>query len=326
MDCPTQSVWFLVSPGSGILSVAGPWEVLGHANEVLGREAYRLEAFGAGGPETLTRHGLLLGNLKALPPRGGALPDLVVVAGASPRPPVAGEPAPFVAWLRENQPRIGTLASICTGAFALAAAGILDGRRATTHWLHLDTLRRRYPAVRVVDEGIHVKDGPVWTSAGVTAGIDLALALVEEAHGHAAAMQVAKRMVLFLHRSGNQAQFSLALRRQEQEPGKLRHISAFVVEHLHEALSVERLAEGVGMSPRTLSRWCRLHMDTTPAGLVRQLRIDEARRLLEETALPLKDVTARAGFGDASTLWRAFTQDLGVTPAEYRERFASPGR
>ena len=326
MDGPARSVWFLVSPGSGILSVAGPWEVLGHANEVLGREAYRLEAFGAEGPETPTRHGLLLGKLKALPPPGGGVPDMVVVAGASPRPPVAGAPAPFVAWLREKHREVGTLVSICTGAFALAAAGILDGRRATTHWLHLDTLRRRYPAVRVVDEGIHVKDGPVWTSAGVTAGIDLALALVEEAHGHAAAMQVAKRMVLFLHRSGNQAQFSLALRRQEEAPGRLRHISAFVVEHLHEALSVERLAEGVGMSPRTLSRWCRLHMDTTPAGLVRQLRIDAARRLLEETALPLKDVTARAGFGDASTLWRAFTQDLGVTPAEYRQRFASPGR
>lgn len=136
-------------------------------------------------------------------------------------------------------------------------------------------------------------------------------------------MQVAKRMVLFLRRSGNQAQFSHALRRQEKEPPKLRDISSFVIEHIHEPLPVERIAAGVGMSPRTLSRWCREHLDESPAEFVRRFRVDEARRLLEETSLPLKDITARTGLGDASTLWRAFTQDLGVTPAEYRQRFAA---
>lgn len=325
MEKAARTVWFLVTPGTGILNVAGPWEVLGHTNDVLGREAYRLEAYGAGGSETRTRYGLLLGGLKPLPARARRPPDLAVVAGTPLPEPPPGDAGPFVPWLRDHQDRIPVLVSICTGAFALAAAGILDGRRATTHWLHLDTLRARYPAVRVVDDGVYVQDGPVWTSAGVTAGIDLALALVEEEHGHGVAMQVAKRMVLFLRRSGHQAQFSAALRRQAQEPPRLRDISAFVVEHIHEPLPVERVAEGVGMSPRTLSRWCRTHLDESPASLVRRIRIEEARRLLEATPLPLKDVTARAGLGDVSTFWRAFTHDFGVTPAEYRQRFAPSG-
>ena len=205
----------------------------------------------------------------------------------------------------------------------LGEAGLLDGRRATTHWLHLGDLRTRFPAARVVDEGIFVHDGGVWTSGGLTAGIDLTLALVEEDHGHGVAMTVAKRLVLFLRRSGNQAQFSAALQRQEKEPPRSRDIASFVLEHVDEPLPVNRVAAGIGMSPRTLSRWCREHFDESPAELVRRLRIDEARRLLEETPLPMKDVTARTGFGDASTMWRAFTQRLGVTPTAYRQRFAA---
>jgi len=134
-------------------------------------------------------------------------------------------------------------------------------------------------------------------------------------------MQVAKRMVLFLRRSGHQAQFSQALRRQEQEPPRLHDITSFVLEHLPEPLPVERIAAGVGLSPRSLSRWCREHLGNSPAELVRKLRLDEARRLLESTALPLKDVTGRTGLGDASTFWRVFIHDLGVTPKEYRQRF-----
>jgi transcriptional regulator GlxA family with amidase domain len=199
---------------------------------------------------------------------------------------------------------------------------LLDGRKATTHWLHLHTLRTHYPKVRVIDEGIYVSDGGVWTSAGVTAGVDLALALVEEDHGHALAVRVAKRMVLFLRRSGHQAQFSSEAAVTEQGPSVLQEISAFVLAHLSGQLPVERIAEQVGMSPRTLSRWCRRHLDESPAELVRRLRLGEAKRLLEETDLPLKEVTARSGLGDQSTLWRIFIQDLGVTPTEYRQRFA----
>ena len=326
MPPSAKRVWFLVVPRTSMINVAGPWEVLGHANDLLGREAYRLEAFGPSAPVIRTRFGLALGELRPLPSRLDHPPDLLFVAGASGADPIPEDQAPIIPWLRRHRPRIPTVVSICTGAFALAAAGILDGHRATTHWMFLDALRTRFPAVRAVDDGIYVKDRGVWTSAGVTAGIDMTLALVEEDHGHALAMGVAKRMVLFLRRSGHQAQFSSALRRQEREPAGLRNISTFVLEHIDEPLPVERIATEVGMSPRTLSRWCRDHLDESPAELVRRLRLAEARRLLEETTLPLKDVTLRTGLGDQSTLWRAFMHDLGVTPAEYRQRFAAaPG-
>jgi transcriptional regulator GlxA family with amidase domain len=318
-----QRVWFLVAPGTGVLDIAGPWEVLGHANDVLGRVAYDLELVGPRGPAVRTRHGLVVSGVRPLPRAGGPLPDIAIVAGGSPRLPLPAGEAGLVAWLRRNHRRIPSVISICTGAFVLGEAGLLDRRRATTHWLYLADLRARFPAARVVDEGIFVRDGGVWSSGGLTAGIDLALALVEADHGHGVAMTVAKRLVLFLRRSGNQAQFSSALQRQEKEPPPLRDISTFVLEHVDEALPVNRLAAGIGMSPRTLSRWCRAHFDESPAQLVRRLRIDEARRLLEETPLPLKDITARTGFGDASTMWRAFTQRLGITPAAYRQRFAA---
>jgi transcriptional regulator GlxA family with amidase domain len=322
MSPSIKSVWFLVVPRTSMIIVAGPWEVLGHANDLLGREAYGLQAFGPSAPATQTRFGLRLGGLRPLPSRLDHPPDTVVVAGASPADPIPADHAPLVPWLRRHRPRIKTVVSICTGAFALAAAGLLDGRRATTHWMYLNALRARFPKVHVVDEGIYVKDRDVWTSAGVTAGVDLALALVEEDHGHALAMRVAKRMVLFLRRSGHQAQFS-STTPQERESPRLREISAFVSEHIDERLPVERIAANAGMSPRTLSRWCRRHLEESPAELVRRLRLAEARRLLEETTLPLKDVSERTGLGDQSTLWRAFMHDLGLTPAEYRHRFAA---
>jgi len=314
----------LACPNTGMLNIAGPWEVLGHANEVLGRTAYELGLFGPSAPSVRTGNGLVVGQVQALPRAPKRLPDVVVVAGGSRCSPLPEPEAQLVPWLRRYAARIPMVASICTGAFVLGEAGLLDGRRATTHWLALGELAARFPAAQVVDEGIYVRHGAVWTSAGLMAGVDLTLALVEEDHGHAVAMAVAKRLVLFLRRSGHQAQFSAALQRQEKEPARLRDISTFVLEHLDQSLPVSRIATGVGMSPRTLSRWCREHLAESPAELVRRLRLDEARRLLAETPLPLKDITSRTGLGDLSTMWRAFTQHLGITPAAYRERFASP--
>lgn len=311
-----------MAPRTGLLNIAGPGEVLGITNDVLGRTAYEVELVGPSAPVAQTRHGFIVGGLRPLPKKPARLPDIIVVAGAPMvSPPEVDEQ--IVPWLRRFHARIPTIVSICTGAFVLGKAGILDGRRATTHWLYLDELRTRFPAVKVVDEGIYVKDRGVWSSAGATAGIDLMLALVEEEHGHQIAMTVARRLVLFLRRSGNQAQFSSALQRQESEPPKLRDVSTFVLEHIDEALPVERIARGVGMSQRSLSRWCREHLGESPAELVRRLRLEEARRLLEETTLPLKDITTRTGLGDQSTLWRVFTSSLGVTPTEYRSRFAA---
>ena len=323
MRSATKRVWFLVPPNTGILNLGGPWEVLGHANDILGRQAYALDAFSPVAPTARTRHGLVLTALRPLPTRFDRGPDIVVLSGGSPQWPVPADHAPVVLWLRRHRERLPLVVSTCTGAFLLGEAGLLDGKRATTHWGYLRDLQARYPKAIVIDEGIHVRDGKVWTSAGLTAGIDLALALVEEHHGHAVAMAVARRMVLFLRRSGNQAQFSEPLRRQEKEPPKLHDLSAYVLDHLDDDLSVERIAASVGMSPRSLSRQCREHLGESPAELVRRLRLDEARRLLVETELPVKDITARTGLGDVSTLWRVFTQQLGVTPAEYRRRFVA---
>jgi len=317
-----RRVWFLFPPRTGLLNIAGPWEVLAHTNDLLGQPAYQLELFGTGGPQVPTGHGVIISGVRALPRAGTRLPDVVIVAGA-PRTSRPEEQQPLVNWLRRHHPGIPTIVSICTGAFLLGAAGLLEGRRATTHWMYLDQLRAQFPGAQVVDEGIFTSDRGVWTSAGITSGIDLALALVEEQQGHRVAMAVAKRLVLFRRRSGNQQQFSSPAQAQGQGSPKLQEISAFVLAHIEEALPVERVAAGVGMSPRTLSRWCGEHLHESPAMLVRRLRIDEARRLLEETELPLKDITARTGLGDSSTMWRVFTGRLGVTPAAYRQRFAS---
>ncbi len=322
MASGSKRVWFALVPGTGLLNIAGPWEVLGHTNDVLGRTAYELELMGPRGPSALTGHGLTLSGVRPLPRSLPRPPDVLVIAGAPVRrsPELTEE---LVTWVARFSARIPSVVSICTGAFVLAAAGLLDGRRATTHWSFLEELRARFPKVNVVDEGIYVRDGKLWTSAGVTAGIDLALALVERDHGHEVAMTVAKRLVLFFRRSGNQAQFSGALQRQECEPPRLKNISGFVLEHLAEPLPVQRLARALSMSSRSLSRLCSAHLGESPAALVRRLRMEEARRLLEETALPLKEITARTGIGDESTFWRLFTRRLGVTPAAYRERFQS---
>jgi transcriptional regulator GlxA family with amidase domain len=317
-----RRVWFLVVPRTGILDLAGPWEVLGHANDLLGRVAYQMQAVGPSAPSAVTRYGLTVGGLRPLSNRRERLPDVAIVAGA-PVDPFPDEQPAVVAWLRRHRARIPTIVSICTGAFVLGAAGILDGCRATTHWLFLDELRARFPSAEVVDDGIYVKDGNVWTSAGITAGIDLSLALVEEHHGHRLAMAVAKRMVLFLRRSGHQAQFSSALQRQEVQPSPDQDVAAFILDHLDESLPVARLASASGMSPRTFTRWCREHLDESPAEIVRRLRLEEAKRLLEETSLPLKDIALRTGLGDPSTMWRVFTESAGITPGAYRQRFAA---
>jgi transcriptional regulator GlxA family with amidase domain len=322
MRISTKNVWFLVVPGSELLDVSGPWEVLGHANDVLGCSAYELELVGPSAPEIATRHGLRVAGVRPLPRGAARLPDVAIVAGGSPLSPLPSSDLVLSRWLRRYCRRVSTLISICTGAFLVGEAGLLDGRRVTTHWRFLAELRARFPAANVVDDGIFVRDGDLWTSAGITAGIDLTLALVEAHHGHDVAMAVARNLVLFLRRSGNQGQFSVALERQKNEPGKHRDVVRFVLENVDQPLPVETLARALGMSPRSLTRWCGDALGESPAELVRRVRVEEARRLLESTQLPLKDVAGRTGLGDTSTLWRVFTRQLGVTPAAYRERFS----
>lgn len=319
-----QHVWFLVFPDSELLDVSGPWSVLGYANEAIGRELYCTRLLTPAAGAVRTRHGMVLGNALSLEEASRlAAPDMFVVAGAGLDNGRSSVERSAAAWLRERHRDIGRIISICTGAFVLGEAGLLDRRHATTHWLYRNELKQRFPKAKVVEDEIYLRDGRVWTSAGITAGIDLMLALVEEDLGPATAMTVAKALVLFLRRSGQQAQFSQLLARQEREPVRLRGLLATVAERLDEPLDVAALADEAGMSARTLTRVCARDFGETPAALIRRLRLDEARRLLEETALPLKAVARRVGVGDESTLWRLFTRDLGVTPAEYRSRFSA---
>lgn len=320
----TQQVWFLVFPDSELLDVSGPWSVLNYANEAVGRDLYRTVLLTPAGGTVRTRHGMVLGNALSLEDAGKlTAPDMFVVAGAGLRRGLSAAERAAVAWLRKRQGKIGRIVSICTGAFILGEAGLLDRRHATTHWIYRDELRHRFPKAKVTQDEIYLRDGRVWTSAGITAGIDVMLALVEEDHGPAAAMVVAKALVLFLRRSGQQAQFSQVLARQEREPTRLRGLLANVAERLDKPLDVAALADEAGVSARTLTRLCGREFGETPAALVRRLRLEEARRLLEQTTLPMKSVARRVGVGDESTLWRLFTRALGVTPAEYRSRFAA---
>jgi len=320
----TQQVWFLVFPDSELLDVSGPWSVLNYANEAAGRELYRTVLVTPAGGTVRTRHGMVLGSALSLADAGRlAAPDMFVVAGAGLQKGLSAPERAVAGWLRKRQRGIGRIVSICTGAFVLGEAGLLDRRHATTHWIYRDELRQRFPKAKVTQDEIYLRDGRVWTSAGITAGIDLMLAIVEEDRGPATAMTIAKALVLFLRRSGQQAQFSQVLSRQEREPAKLRGLLATVAERLDKPLGVSELAGEAGMSARTLTRVFVREFGETPAALVRRLRLEEARRLLEQTALPLKAVARRVGVGDESTLWRLFDRGLGVTPAEYRSRFAA---
>jgi transcriptional regulator GlxA family with amidase domain len=232
------------------------------------------------------------------------------------------EVSPAVAeWVAARAVQCRRVCSICTGAFLLAAAGQLDGRRAATHWQWAKRLATGYPAVNVDAESIFVRDGQVWTSAGVTSGIDLTLALIEEDHGHRVAIEVARQLVVFVKRSGGQSQYSSPLAAQATGGDVFGDLHAWMAANLDADLRIEQLAERVCMAPRTFARVYRQRMGMTPAKAVEGMRLDGARRALEETGLPLKRVAVLSGFGDEQALRRAFMRTMHVLPDDYREHF-----
>jgi transcriptional regulator GlxA family with amidase domain len=224
-------------------------------------------------------------------------------------------------WLREQATGVRRLGSVCSGAFILARAGLLDGKRVTTHWNASSELARAFPLLNVEPDQIYVKDGQTYTSAGITAGMDMALALVEEDFGRAVALKVAREFVMFLKRPGGQSQFSAHLAAQTAERSVIRDVQDWILENLSQPLGVDQLADHVGMSTRNFSRAFKHETQTTPAEYVEMARIDAARRLLEESDNPLKRVAHWCGFGDPNALRRAFVRRLGVSPADYRRRF-----
>jgi transcriptional regulator GlxA family with amidase domain len=251
--------------------------------------------------------------------------DTLVVAGGEGVAEASAD-ATLLRWLRRVASRVRRVASVCTGAFILAQAGLLDGRRATTHWASCDALARTHPSVDVDRDAIFVRDGNVYTSAGVTAGMDLALALVEADHGRELALAVARWLVLFLKRPGGQSQFSAQLAAQCAARDPIREVQGWIVEHPADDLTVDALAARASMSPRHFARVFVREAGTTPGRFVERARIEAARRRLEDSADGVEQVAAACGFGTAESMRRAFVQVLRVSPSAYRSRFRSAAR
>jgi transcriptional regulator GlxA family with amidase domain len=313
----------LTYPAVQLLDVTGPVQVFASANDIVARAGgvrpYLLKVVAEVGEGVTASAGVAL-VAGPLTQRSEPLDTLLVAGGEGAE--AAAENPVLVDWVRERGTQARRIASVCTGAFLLAAAGMLDGRRAATHWMYCARLAQRFPKVYVEPDPIFVRDGPVWTSAGVTAGIDLALALVEEDLGRSVALAVARYLVVFLKRPGGQAQFSAALALQAAED-KFGALHDWINGHLADDLSLSVLADQAGMSERSFSRHYAEATGQTPARAIERLRAEAAQRLLLESRLPIKRIAQRCGFGSEETMRRSFMRLIEVAPQDYRSRFRS---
>ncbi|MGW1200414.1 GlxA family transcriptional regulator [Streptomyces sp. NPDC002536] len=316
-----RTVLIVLYEGVQSLDVTGPLEVFnGAGSRGGGHGAYEVRTATADGEPVRTGSGLRLAPDTALADAG--VPDIVLVPGGD----CTGEADPgLTAWLRDHGARAERLLSVCTGAFLLAEAGLLDGRRATTHWAYCEAFAERYPGVLLEPDPIFVRDGHISTSAGVTAGIDLALDVVEEQLGRAAALAVARHLVVFLRRPGNQRQFSTRLAAQTAQRPPLRDLQHWIAEHPGADLSVEALAARANLSPRHFARAFRDEVGMPPGRYAAKARMEAARQLLEDSADGVEEVSRACGYGTPEAMRRAFVRDLGTAPAEYRRRFVSNG-
>ncbi|WP_406375305.1 GlxA family transcriptional regulator [Streptomyces sp. NBC_00647] len=310
-----RTVLIVLFDGVQSLDVTGPLEVFAGAETYRGG-SYRIRTASLDGALVRTSSGLVLVPDEALADAPAAH-TLLVPGGRGTRRP---DPR-LLDWLRAHGPRAERLVSVCTGAGLLAAAGLLDGRRATTHWAYCDQLAHDHPAVAVDPDPIYVRDGNVSTSAGVTSGIDLALALVEEDLGRDAALTIARHLVVFLRRPGNQAQFSAQLAAQTARREPLREVQHWISEHPGDDLSIESLAARARLSPRHFARAFQSETGTTPGRYVERVRLEQARRLLEDTTDGIEEISRACGYGTPEGMRRAFVKILGSAPAEYRRRF-----
>lgn len=249
--------------------------------------------------------------------------DTMIIAGKGGAEPNSSVLSPIVDWLKTNIDNVRRVASICTGAFVLAEAGLLKGKRATSHWRSCDILAKNYPDIRVEKDPIFIKDGKIYTSAGISTGMDLALALVEEDLGREVAVNIARVLVLYLKRPGNQSQFSNILMHQQVDYQPVKDIQSWVMEHLDEEITVDSMAERALMSSRNFARVFLKETGITPAKYVEKMRLETARRRLEETHLTLEEISSECGIGSADSLRRLFIRHLKTTPSDYRNSFAS---
>ena len=334
MPPPTSSrsplrVAVLAYPGVNSLDVIGTLQVFASATRYMDRflpardpgprRAYRTEILAPAAGPIPTSTGFDLIAARGIDDVSPDL-DTLLIAGGDGHEALMDDQR-LLDWLRRIGPGARRFGSVCTGAFLLAAAGLLEGRRATTHWRQCDRLAREYPAITVEPDALHIKDGAIYTSAGVTAGMDLALALLEEDCGRRIALATAREMVLFLKRPGGQSQFSTHLEAQATQTDTLRDLRDWVLANLSETLTVEALAGRAAMSPRNFARVFTRQAGATPAKFVERARLEAARRALEETLRPLTQISRECGFGHTETMRRIFLRYLNVAPHDYRRRF-----
>jgi transcriptional regulator GlxA family with amidase domain len=314
-----RRVVVVVYPRIQSLDAVGPIEVFATANREAGAEEYAVEVVATDATAVRAMSGIALGVDRRLRDVRGPIDTLLVAGGDG--TVEAMQDGGVLDALRRLAPRARRVASVCSGAFILAEAGLLDGRKATTHWSVCDALAARYPAIDVDPDPIFVRDGNVYTSAGVTAGMDLALALVEDDLGRDLALRVARRLVLFLRRPGNQSQFSAQLAAQSAQRDGLRDLQQWIADHPDADLTVAAMARRSGMSERNFARCFRDEIGVTPARYVETTRLEVARRLLEESDDSVASIATACGFGTPETLRRVFLRTLRIGPTEYRRRF-----
>jgi transcriptional regulator GlxA family with amidase domain len=325
-EAPRRRIVLVTTQSAGSLEYMGPPQVFDEARiflEHAGRSdlAYDVEVVSRGTGTLYARKGFEISAPKSYARLRGDV-DTLILQAADEHDECLRDRR-FLEWVARMSSRVRRIVSICTGSFILAEAGVLDGRRAATHWCACDDFRRRYPRVRLEEDPIYVKDGHIYTSAGATSGMDLAIALVEEDLGTEFARRVAQGLVMFLRRPGNQSQFSVQVPAEPQDAAGVSEIERYVFEHLDADLRVEVLADRFAMSPRTLSRWFRRRFGVAPGRYVEQCRLERARQYLEETDEGVAQVASRCGDASADGLRLAFERNLGVTPREYRRRFSS---
>ncbi len=322
----TRRIVMVAFDDAQILDVCGPLEVFSRASRLAtdegrrGSAPYVVEVVAPRRGRVRTSSGVeLIARRGYTDVRGGV--DTLIISGGRGTAGVVADRR-LVAWVRRMASRVRRLASVCTGALVLAEAGLLDGKRATTHWAECEQLAAAYPRVTIDPDPIFIRAGKIYTSAGVTAGMDLALALVEEDHGAPLAREVARALVLFMQRPGGQSQFSAQLEIQVADRAPLRELTAWMSDHLAADQSVEALARRVAMSPRNFARVFRRSLGMSPGRFVERLRVEAARRRLVESDAGVAAVAAACGFGTAETMRRAFQRTVRVAPADYRSRFA----
>jgi transcriptional regulator GlxA family with amidase domain len=310
----TRKVVIVGPPPVQVLDVTGPLEVFSNA------EGYEITIGTPGSERTLeTNRQFALTGALPISEIDGLIDTLLIAGGPGAESGVYD--AQFVAWIRNAAQRSRRVASICTGAFLLGAAGLLEGKQVVTHWRFCDRLAKEFPRAVVTREPIFMKDGVIWTSAGITAGIDLSLALVEEDHGHEVALKIARFLVMYLVRPGGQAQFSHMLSHQAVTSKPLRELQVWMLENLREDLTVEKLAERIGMSPRHFTRVCLREMKMNPGQFADRLRVEAAQQMIDSSNMGLKEIADACGFGSADAMRRAFLRVIGITAGEYMKRF-----